>query len=408
MPEVREDAFVTAQRVADAVMLEGYVLYPYRASAPKNRAGVRWQFGVLVPPAYRSTGEAATQRTEVLIRARPGARVRARVRYLRAQSRSVRGSDVWDEGIEQHVDLEASLDELFGAPVVQTIDAPAFREEAGDELRTLEPLTGVVTLSAREIAGLSKVILTVANTSACDPGESRDAALRRSFLSTHALLAAENAEFISLLDPPPEAIEMAASCANEGAYPVLVGPEGTNDLVLSSPIVLYDHPQIAPESHGDFFDATEIDELLTLRTLTLTDAEKAEARATDARAAAIVDRVEALPQQMMEKLHGAVRSFRDVSRWTPPQDAPKAITVEGVEVRRGSRVVLHPGARRSDAQDLLLRDRVGVVEGIMLDVDGGTSLAVTIEGDPAADLNRWYGRFYYFSTDEVVPIGSVS
>jgi hypothetical protein len=188
---------------------------------------------------------------------------------------------------------------------------------------------------------------------------------------------------------------------------VLVGPEGTTDLMLSAPIVLYDHPQIAPESHGDFFDATEIDELLTLRTLTMTDAEKEEARATDPRAAAIVDRVESLPHEMMEKLHGAVRSFHPESRWTPPRGTPDAVRIEGVEVRRGTRVVLRPGARRTDVQDVLLRDRVGIVEAVIQDVDGAASLAITIEGDPAADLNRWYGRFYYFSTDEVVPIGDV-
>ncbi|MBV8995805.1 MAG: hypothetical protein JO287_19360 [Pseudonocardiales bacterium] len=85
--------------------------------------------------------------------------------------------------------------------------------------------------------------------------------------------------------------------------------------MLSSPILMdYDYPQVSPESPGDLFDATEIDEILSLRTLTLTDDEKLEARATDPRAAAIIDRVEEFPQEVLERLHGAIRSLRPVTR----------------------------------------------------------------------------------------------
>ena len=55
-------------------------------------------------------------------------------------------------------------------------------------------------------------------------------------------------------------------------------------MMLCSPIILYDYPKIAPESAGDFFDGTEMDEMLTLRVLTLTDAEKQEMRNGDPRA----------------------------------------------------------------------------------------------------------------------------
>jgi hydrogenase maturation protease len=64
---------------------------------------------------------------------------------------------------------------------------------------------------------------------------------------------------------------------------VLVGKEGTADSILSSPIILYDYPKVAPESPGDLFDATEIDEILTLRILALTDEEKREMAAIDSR-----------------------------------------------------------------------------------------------------------------------------
>ena len=77
--------------------------------------------------------------------------------------------------------------------------------------------------------------------------------------------------------------------------------------MLSSPVILYDHPRIAAESTGDLFDSTEIDEILTLRTLALTDEEKREARATDPRAADLLDRLDGLPPEMLERMHGAIR-----------------------------------------------------------------------------------------------------
>ena len=78
--------------------------------------------------------------------------------------------------------------------------------------------------------------------------------------------------------------------------------------MLSSPIILYDYPAIAPESPGDLFDGTEIDEILTLRVLTMTDQEKEEARSTDARAGRLLDRAELLAPEQFAKLHGVFRA----------------------------------------------------------------------------------------------------
>jgi hypothetical protein len=207
--------------------------------------------------------------------------------------------------------------------------------------------------------------------------------------------------------------------------------------MLSSPIILYDHPTIAPESPGDLFDSTEIDEILTLRTMALTEDEKREARATDERAAAIIDRVDTMPGELLERLHGAVRYLRGVERpqtgredagptipseATPAEAAPElvpwwdpgadttvspetdGVVVAGVNVAKGSRVRLRPGQRRADAQDMFLTDRLATVEAVFLDVDGNRHLAVTLDEDPAADLQRWHGRFLYFSPDEVAPL----
>jgi hypothetical protein len=83
--------------------------------------------------------------------------------------------------------------------------------------------------------------------------------------------------------------------------------------MLSAPIILYDYPQIAPESSGDLFDGTEIDEILALRILTLTDAEKLEVRGGDERARRILERTEMLPPEHFQKLHGAMRGLHGSS-----------------------------------------------------------------------------------------------
>src|SRR5262249_19533186 len=129
------------------------------------------------------------------------------------------------------------------------------------------------------------------------------------FASTHLLVATEGGALLSSLDPPAWAVAESQRCTNEGVYPVLVGPPGSDDLLLAAPFILYDHPQIAPECAGDFWDATEIEELLALRTRLLTDDEKREARATDRHAAAIVDRSDAMTPEMLARMHGTGRSI---------------------------------------------------------------------------------------------------
>jgi hydrogenase maturation protease len=129
-------------------------------------------------------------------------------------------------------------------------------------------------------------------------------------VSVHSILEVTGGSFISLLDPPEEFRDAAQSCQNIGCWPVLAGEEGKTDLMLSSPIILYDYPEIAPESSGDLFDGCEIDEILALRILTLTDNEKQEVREGDARARHILERTESLPPEHFQKLHGAMRGLR--------------------------------------------------------------------------------------------------
>lgn len=133
-----------------------------------------------------------------------------------------------------------------------------------------------------------------------------------SMVSTHTILGVRDGEFVSLLDTPDEFRQAANGCQNIGTWPVLVGEPGEKETMLSSPIILYDYPQIAPESAGNLFDGTEIDEILTLRILALTDQEKREMRSVDERARQILERTEALTPEHLMKLHGAVRGLRSI------------------------------------------------------------------------------------------------
>ena len=155
-----------------------------------------------------------------------------------------------------------------------------------------------------------KVSVSVENATAwAGAATHRDDVMGHSLIAVHTMLAVDDGTFVSLLDPSEAAAPAAAACRSDGAYPVLIGHD---DVILSSPIILYDYPKIAPESEGDFFDGTEMDEMLTLRVLTLTDAEKQEMQNGDPRARRILERTEALTSDAMLKAHGVIRGLRDI------------------------------------------------------------------------------------------------
>jgi hypothetical protein len=487
-----------ACRVADAVMYEGYLLYPYRASATKNR--VRWQFGVLVPPGFTATAEPSANRTECLLEGllEDGAEtvVRLRLRFLHLRSRTVEraGRDghhavpemvvagttylSFDEATEREMEAVLPLADLLAAEQTIEFDVPgdewtepihdASGAAKGRIISRHQPVRAALKARAERLDGpygLVKLHVTTVNSTAgwTAADAPRERALRQALISAHLLIGVTGGVFLSLLDPPEWARAATADCRSEHTWPVLAGAPGERDVLLSAPIILYDHPAIAPESPGHLFDSTEIDELLTLRTLTLTEQEMHEARATDPRAAELLERVTDMPPEMVERLHGAIRQLDDSTR-PAPQPAPwrhdpgpgagaghtapasdttrpdtvspdtvspdtvspdtvspdtvspdtvspdtvspdtDSVVVAGVVVTKGSRVRLRPGKRRADAHDMFLAGRTAVVEAVLLDVDGVRHLAVTLADDPGADLYRAHGRFRYFAPDEVEPI----
>jgi hypothetical protein len=431
---VRE-RFERVRPVADAVLYEGYLLYPYRRSSPKNR--IRWQFGVLAPRAWveadgpvpvgvAGSVESWYQQTELLLQAPREATVQVRVRYLQVQRKRVerrlaggRFREVasvelddsvqlsFDEAVARETDLVAPLAELTERTLEFGAGAPGGQEievlPGGDArvVRVREPIEAVATLRAEPLdasRGLYRVRLRIENTWRGTGAEvSREEALRHALLATHSFSGVDEGRFLSLADPPSWARDAARDCRQAFAFPVLA--DAADQVALAAPIILEDHPQIAPESPGDLHDAAEIDEILSLRTLLLTDAEKREARATDPRAAAILDRVEAMPPKAFARLHGRIRSRRPAA----PDGTPTRVLVDGVPIGAGSRVVLRPRSRGTDAQDMFLAGRSAEVREIREDVDGSVHLAVTVDDDPGADLHGWYGRYRYFRLDEVEP-----
>lgn len=316
-------------QIAKAVLYEGYMLYPYRPSSVKNRQ--RWNFGVLYPQAYSDAHggeEACSMRTEFLVSGTVRATLEVKLRFLQLQLRWARRAsdavesspaDGWQEAVERDVSVPAfPLETALFGPVCQAFELPTHTitdsepNASGEILRRQAAIRCDAEITAQRIrVDLFKLRVQVRNTAPLTTQDAgRDEALLHSLVSTHIILGVEGGEFISLLEPPEEFKEAASQCQNVGAWPVLVGEEGQRDTMLASPIILYDYPQIAPESAGDLFDGTEIDEILSLRILTLTDEEKREIRQSDERARQILERTETMPAEQFMKLHGAVRSLR--------------------------------------------------------------------------------------------------
>jgi hypothetical protein len=341
--------FSAIEKIAAAVLYEGFLLYPYRKSSVKNRQ--RWQFGTL---GSAGGSERSSMQTECLIEGGSQTLVDVRIRFL-----------------QDEVQRELSISKL-------PLDGPSHAQRFA-----FPPLEGEVEVASTLVrTGLYRLACRVLNLST----------QAASMCATHTMLGVCDGAFISLMDPPEECRDAAAACRNHGTWPVMGGREGDRNLMLSSPIILYDYPQIAPESNGDFFDGTEMDEMLTLRVLTLSDEEKTEVRAGTNHGREILDRTESLPQEAFAKMHGAIRGLRNASQHTP------------TSWRKGDRVRLHP-ARRADIFDIALEGRIAIIDAVERDFEDNVHLAVTVEDDPGKDLGAaaQIGHRFFFHPEEVEP-----
>ncbi|MGH3638774.1 MAG: hypothetical protein ACRDUX_07070 [Mycobacterium sp.] len=440
-----------ARAIADAVLYEGYLLYPYRASSSKNQS--RWQFGVVGPPgAYAAClGEDDTISAQFLVDG--DGELTLVVRFLQLQHRRAERDGgnqgfmpvdelssglqswvTWDEAVE----CELSFGPFATADLVQSRMLPVTVAEGLDTeyvdggrlIRRRAAIQAELTIAVEQDESLNRVSVSVRNTGST-PAD-RDAAIATSMIGTHVIAEVVGGEFVSLLEPPDSATGPVSRCSQHRCFPVLAGRPGEHDLLLISPIILYDHPEIAEQSGGALYDSCEIDEILTLRVMTMTDEEKAQARATDPLAAQIIDRCDTMSPEAMQQLHGILRnphagsSVRDnlddqmrsaglipeipdgVDWWDPLADKSvrpdvDAVLVNGVRVSAGSRVRLKPN-RRADAQDIFFTGKSARVTSVHEDVDGEQYVGVIVEDDPDVEMPDSYGRYLYFAPDEVEPL----
>ncbi|CAN2536653.1 hypothetical+protein [Methylocapsa aurea] len=436
---MREDR---VKDIANAVLYEGFILYPYRPSSIKNQQ--RWTFGGVFPRNFsmQTGSDPWSLQTECLIESAGDATVAGPLRFLHLALRAVLQFDptvgneadetawrpvakldvdgqqyaAWEEAVERDVLIppvslsslaaaDSNIPFAFCGAREREILRDAQGRTAGAIERTRRAVQGVLHLSAAEAGpGLYRITARVENTTRLtqDEYESRALAQLSSFASTHAILHVENGAFVSLIDPPERFAAAAKACINNGCWPVLVGADGDRDTVLASPIILYDYPKVAPESPGDLFDGCEIDEILSLRILTMTDAEKREAAAADPRVWALLERTEALTADEMAKLHGVLRSPHAY-----PKPALASPSAGGAELSVGARVRLKPKAG-GDIMDIVLAGKIAIIEAIERDFDDRVHVAVTIEDDPGRDmgLGRFPGHRFFFSHEELEPVAT--
>jgi hypothetical protein len=445
-----------ARAIADAVLYEGYLLYPYRATSSKNQS--RWQFGVVGPPGASDAGlgEDDTLSAQFLIDG--DSELTLVVRFLQLQhrraERDVGGGAfepvdeltsglqswvTWDEAVECELSFGpfnlADLEQPRTLPVAVTAGEDTEGVDGGRLIRTRAAIQAELSIAVERDDGLNRVSVSVRNTGPA--AADKDSAIATSLIGTHVIGEVVGGEFVSLLEPPDSAAGPVSRCARHRCFPVLAGRPGERDLLLISPIILYDHPEIAEQSEGALFDSTEIDEILTLRVMTMTDEEKAQARATDPLAAELIDRCDSMSPDAMQQLHGILRNphalgveYEDprldeldeqmrsaglipeipdgVDWWDPLADNAvrpdiDAVLVNGVRVAAGSRVRLRP-SRRADAQDIFFAGKSARVTSVHEDVDGQKYVGVIVEADPDFEMPDSYGRYLYFAPDEVEPL----
>ncbi|MDB6030435.1 MAG: hypothetical protein JWM16_773 [Verrucomicrobiales bacterium] len=445
------------EKIVEAVLYEGYILYPYRPSSIKNKQ--RFTFGRVYPEIYsraQKDMEPWVMQTECLARIRDeSASVEVTVRFLHPMWREVavvehapsRAIDsepgrlrvvsrlqvdgklfqTWQEAVERQIESEPVTFSSVGSAPPQAQYLPfvfpsAYSVEelrngqgelAGKLIRRQEALEGIIEIVCRPLdARMSLVTVRILNRTAMEETalDNADAVLMRTFASAHTILTIHGGEFVSMMDPPAEHQACVDACKNIGTWPVLVGDEqrGQRDTMLSSPIILYDYPKIAPESPGSFFDSTEIDELLTLRVITMTEEEKSDMRQIDEQARRVLERAETVDGAHLMKMHGTLRDLRSFDEQIFGNNVQlQGVSVAGVHIRPGDRVRIRPRAG-GDVMDLALAGKIALIEAVEQDVEQRIHLALVVEDDPGRDLGllRQPGHRFFFGVDEVEPLRS--
>jgi hypothetical protein len=356
-------------QLVDSLLYEGYALYPYTPGATKNATPT--PFGIVYPPEYAARHDSTFDHLQLncLAEPAPGATLNAEVRFLAASG-------------ERHQAEE------------RRAELPAVKPFGGELSESFEfgELALRLTIATRARPdGRVLVSLRVENNTPAPDARERADALTRALISTHPMLRLSAGRFASPLD---------ADCRSVNTWPVLAAPE--DDVMLGAAIVLPDHPSLAPESLGNLFDSTEIEEALLLHVQALSDNERAEIERQDPRVKEMIERASATTPDELLSLHGRMTleppkpsaAVRDPSAGEPEAEAG------GKHFRRGGKVLLRPGPD-ADLHARMLDGHRATIERIYTDYDGKVHLGVTVDDDPGQDLMRETGRFLFFFAPEV-------
>ncbi|HEY7632206.1 MAG TPA: hypothetical protein VH817_15980 [Thermoleophilaceae bacterium] len=359
------------EQLVDSLLYEGYALYPYTPGATKNATPT--PFGIVYPAAYAARLDTTFDhlRLECLAEIAVCGSLIAEVRFLAA-------SGVRHQAEAQRAELPA-------------VGAPGGEASQEFEFGDLALRMSVASTAAGD--GRVKIVLLVENVTDAPADLDRSEALGRSLISTHPILRLSGGRFVSPL-------ESGQHCDSVNTWPVLASPD--DDVMLGAAIVLPDHPSLAPESLGNLFDSTEIEEALLLHVQALSDEERAEIERQDPRVKEMVERAAATTPEDLLKLHGRVTltpptpsaAVRD------PSAGEASAEVDGKRFRRGGKVLLRPGPD-ADLHARMLAGHTATVERIYTDFDGKVHLGVTVDDDPGQELMRETGRFLFFFAPEV-------
>jgi hypothetical protein len=390
------------EELVRSLLYEGYALYPY---TPGVKNATPTPFGIVYPPAYAEAQPAAYSmlRLEAVQQGGPDARLNATVLFLQATG-------------ERHEASERSLE--LGPVTLAELARSPLREEFSFPLEEGRELRGRIAMRAELLStSLARIRLCVHNETemAADPtAASRGEALRHSLVSTHPLLEVQGGRFVSPLEREGDEGEAALASEPLNTFPVLIGDE--DSAVLGAAIVLPDHPELAPESLGNLFDNTEIEEALLLHVHALSDDERQEIAGQDPAVREMIERAESTTGDEILGLHGRLTytepdATEQGTNGGPPSPPPgldeiqgeREIAAAGTTVRLGDKIVLRPGTQ-GDVYDKILDGRTATVERIYRGYDERVYLGVTVDDDPGQDLLRETGRFLFFFADEVEPV----
>ncbi len=279
----------TLEELVDSLLYEGYALYPYTPGATKNATPT--PFGIIYPPAYAAecAGAHDHARLECVALPGPGATLSASLRYLEPSGER-------HEASARRVELGPAA---VGERVSVEFDGGRFTLRSEPLPGAAPPLPGAAPADADAEGGGVLVRSCVHNTRPVAPGLERGPALGRSLLSVHVVVSISAGRFISPLEAGRQSVNI---------WPVLATDR--DDVVLGAAIALPDHPAIAPGSHGNLFDNTEIEEALVLHVHALTDAERTAAGEQDPVVRAMIERTLAVTPEQIIGLHSGLKESR--------------------------------------------------------------------------------------------------